>query len=208
MEDSVIFNSKYILNINPKTIDYKKYDNYDAGNIKEFIESQNIDSTSKNSWGKFSNDNFINNIFKSGESENILSIYIISFIKVIESINILFKALLENSSIIPYSMKCICKIIYVLLKKKFPNIKRLQLNSFISRFFSIIVKKASKVPHKSKLAYRKAPKKAPINKELYTSLVTKASTIAKRGGIMEYHVPKNIELLILLPFIIKFEREL
>ena len=135
MEDSVIFNSKYILNINPKTIDYKKYDNYDAGNIKEFIESQDIDSTSKNSWGKFSNDNFINNIFKSGESENILSIYIISFIKVIESINILFKALLENSCIIPYSMKCICKIIYVLLKKKFPNIKRLQLNSFISRFF-------------------------------------------------------------------------
>ena len=135
MEDSVIFNSKYILNINPKTIDYKKYNKFDSDNIKEFFESQDIDTTSKNSWGKFSNDNFINNIFQSGESENILSIYIISFIKVIESINILFKALLENASIIPYSIKCICKIIYVLLLKKFPNIKRLQLNAFISRFF-------------------------------------------------------------------------
>ena len=135
MEDSVIFNSKYILNINPKAIDYKKYDKFDGDNIKEFIEFQDIDTTSKNSWGKFSNDNFINNIFKSGESENILSIYIISFIKVIESINILFKALSENASIIPYSIKCICKIIYTLLLKKFPNIKRLQLNAFISRFF-------------------------------------------------------------------------
>ena len=135
MEDSVIFNSKYILNVNPKAIDYKKYDKFDADNIKEFFESQDIDTTSKNSWGKFSNENFINHIFQSGESENILSIYIISFIKVIESINILFKALLENASIIPYSIKCISKIIYVLLLKKFPTIKRLQLNAFISRFF-------------------------------------------------------------------------
>ena len=34
-EDSLIFNSKYVLNINPKSIDYKKYDKYDADNIKE-----------------------------------------------------------------------------------------------------------------------------------------------------------------------------
>ena len=37
MEDSVIFNSKYILNINPKTIDYKKYNKFDSDNIKEFF---------------------------------------------------------------------------------------------------------------------------------------------------------------------------
>ena len=134
-EDSLIFNSKYILNINPKAIDYKKYDKYDSDNIKEFIESQQIDKTSKNPWGIFSNENFINNIFNRPESEGILSIYIISFIRVIESVNLLFKNLLENIGCIPYSIKCICKIIYVLLTKKFPKINRLQLNSYMSRFF-------------------------------------------------------------------------
>ena len=54
----------------------------------------------------------------------------------------------------------------------------------------------SKVPQGSKLAYKKAPTNTPTNRELYTSFVTKASIIAKRGGKTEYQVPKNIELFI------------
>ena len=43
--------------------------------------------------------------------------------------------LLENESIVPYSIKVICKAIDVLLEKKFPNISRIDKNSFISEFF-------------------------------------------------------------------------
>ena len=132
MEDSQEFNSKYIIDINPKKLDYTKYDKETGDNIKEFIECQTDDNKK---FSDYSNEAFINNIFKNPKSEDALSIYIISFIKVVESINLLFKSLLENTSIIPYSIKCICKMIYVLLKNKFPEIKRLHLNAFMSRFF-------------------------------------------------------------------------
>ena len=133
-EDSQLFNSKYIIDINPKTLDYTKYDKNDVDNVKEFIECQQKFEDKKNVFSKYSNEAFINNIFKGANSEEILSIYIVSFIKIVESINLLFKSLLDHTSVIPYSIKCICKIIYSLLQKKFPNIKRLQLNAFMSRF--------------------------------------------------------------------------
>ena len=134
MEDSREFNSKYILNIDPKKIDYTKYDKETADNLKEFIECQENEET-KNNWNIYSNESFISNIFKGEQSEEILSIYILSFIKVVESINCLFKNLLQNTGMIPYSIKCVCKMIYSLLKQKFPDIKRLHLNAFMSRFF-------------------------------------------------------------------------
>ena len=126
-ENSREFNSKYIIDINPK-----QYENEKNENLKEFIECQN--EFNKNNWSLNSNEAFINNVFKGENSEEILSIYILSFIKVIESINLLFKNLLANTGIVPYSIKCICKIIYILLKNKFPNIKKLHLNAFMSRF--------------------------------------------------------------------------
>ena len=126
-ENSREFNSKYIIDINPK-----QYENENNENLKEFIECQT--EFNKNNWSLNSNEAFINNVFKGDKSEEVLSIYILSFIKVIESINLLFKILLENIGIVPYSIKCICKIIYVLLKNKFPKIKRLHLNAFMSRF--------------------------------------------------------------------------
>ena len=128
LEDSREFNSKYIIDINPK-----QFGKNENENIKEFIECQT--DKNKNNWSINSNENFISNVFKGEKSEDIISIYILSFIKVIESVNLLFKNLLENIGIIPYSIKCICKMIYSLLKNKFPNIKRLYLNAFMSRFF-------------------------------------------------------------------------
>ena len=41
---------------------------------------------------------------------------------------------LENSTIAPYSIKVICKFIYILMKKKFKNITQLELNNFVGRF--------------------------------------------------------------------------
>ena len=128
LQDSKEFNSKYIIDIDPK-----KYEKETNENVKEFIECQS--ENNKNDWNLNSNEVFISNIFKREKSEEILSIYILSFIKIIESVNLLLKILLENTGIIPYSIKCICKIIYVLLKNKFPKIRRLHLNAFISRFF-------------------------------------------------------------------------
>ena len=132
LEDSKLFNSKYIVDIDPKKIDYSSYDKDMANNIKEFIDFQMKNSDNK--WNLYSNESFIGNVFKGQKSEEVLSIYIVSFIKVVESVNLFFEKLSINQGIIPYSLKCICKIIYILLKKKFPDINRLQENAFMSRF--------------------------------------------------------------------------
>ena len=58
-----------------------------------------------------------------------------NFYKVIDCITIIISNMLENLYLLPYSVKCICKIIAILIKKKFPNINIIEQNAFISKFF-------------------------------------------------------------------------
>ena len=44
---------------------------------------------------------------------------------------------MDNIEIIPTSLKCISKIIYILIKKKFPNIKEFEQNAFVGQFLFI-----------------------------------------------------------------------
>ena len=41
---------------------------------------------------------------------------------------------LENDTIVPYSIKVICKFIYILIQKKFKNITKFELNNFVGKF--------------------------------------------------------------------------
>ena len=41
---------------------------------------------------------------------------------------------LENDTIVPYSIKVICKFIYILMQKKFKTITKLELNNFVGKF--------------------------------------------------------------------------
>lgn len=154
-EDIKIFNSKYLIDIKIKNLEefiikYEKENNY---NMKEYIKYQvdeskkeieifnnkniNADKNKKikNKNEIYSNENFINHLFLCEHSKEIFSLYIKSFIKTIEIINLLFKNLMSNIHLIPYPIKCICKIILILIKKKFPNINKPQQIAFISRFF-------------------------------------------------------------------------
>ena len=42
---------------------------------------------------------------------------------------------MDNFHLIPYSVKCICKIILLLVEKKFPSINETEKNAFIAKFF-------------------------------------------------------------------------
>ena len=41
---------------------------------------------------------------------------------------------LENDTIVPYSIKVICRFIYILIQKKFKTITKLEVNNFVGRF--------------------------------------------------------------------------
>ena len=55
------------------------------------------------------------------------------YILIVQFINKILKKL-ENKMIIPFSIKIICKFIYILFKQKFPKITEFQLYFFIGRF--------------------------------------------------------------------------
>ena len=74
--------------------------------------------------------NFYNNI-----SDKLTSIYISNFYLIKDFLDKFLEALDKNIIMLPYYVKCLCKIISVLIQKKFPNINIARKNAFISQFF-------------------------------------------------------------------------
>ena len=130
--DPKLFNSKYIPDLNKNELESKKklYENnksmidYCDFNIKNCEKDDN-----------FGNQKLLQNIFDSPISKEVLASYQIEFSKIINLINKLIQNLLNDLYLLPYSVKCICKIIYLLINKKFNNIGVTQKNSFIAKFF-------------------------------------------------------------------------
>ena len=53
----------------------------------------------------------------------------------IDIINLIFKNFIDNSNSMPYIIKCICKIIYILIEKKYPKASKVEQNVFLCQFF-------------------------------------------------------------------------
>ena len=77
---------------------------------------------------------FSNDSNKSKFTQENISQYTIGYKMIIDFIDELFYNL-ENETIIPYSIKVICKIIYVLIKQKFKFISDLERDIFVGAFF-------------------------------------------------------------------------
>ena len=75
-----------------------------------------------------------NKIAQSDYPSNILAIYLNDFMEIISLLEQLMEDLMNNILLLPNSIKYICKIISILIKKKFPNISKTNENAFISRF--------------------------------------------------------------------------
>ena len=58
-----------------------------------------------------------------------------NFLYIQKKINYLIQSMIDKISTIPYTIRCICKIIYLLMSQKFPNLPKFYLNSFIGKFF-------------------------------------------------------------------------
>ena len=103
-------------------------------NMKEYICKQ-LDElkTKPDNW--FSNAEFINNVYRSNDSTEVLDLFHTNFSSVVDIINELFTNLIANIEIIPTSIRYISKIISTQIKEKFPNILQVELNAFIAKFF-------------------------------------------------------------------------
>ena len=131
--DKELFNAKYIPSFNKE--EYKKLiTKYEHNKIMyDFLVSQyQICMENPNI---FSNESFLNNVFDSSTSKEILASYQIDFCKVIKILDQFLKSLLRNLYLLPYSVKCVCKMILLMIKKKFTDLNIVDQNAFIAKFF-------------------------------------------------------------------------
>ena len=131
-EELELFESKYLIILN----ELELLESKENEKIREFLLFQKENLNKNNNSYNFNNEIFLkklnsNNIL----SDNILNIYQHNFFQVIDKINMILNNLLNNINLVPYSIKCLCKIIKTLLLKKFPNLNKFKINLYLSRFF-------------------------------------------------------------------------
>ena len=132
-KEKEIFTEKYTPLLDKKALQTLLNENKDNIKMKNFL-NKNLNDCNSNE-NLYSNSILLNNLYKSDDGLVLLSKYQKSFMIVINFINKIIENMLNNIQLLPYSVKCICKIISLLIQKKFPSISELEKNAFISKFF-------------------------------------------------------------------------
>ena len=73
------------------------------------------------------------NEFKENRKE-IINKYKLNFMFIKNRIDSLIQSLIDKMESIPYTVRCICKVIFLLLQKKFPSLNHYIMNSFVGKF--------------------------------------------------------------------------
>ena len=134
-KDKKIMDKYLYLPINKDELN-KKLKEYEDKENKEMIDFiQNIISECTTNPDKYTNKIILEKINNNLRSGFIMNYYQVGFLQIIDIINMIFENLLNNSGLLPYSIKCICKIIAILIQKKFPDAKNVERNKFLVSFF-------------------------------------------------------------------------
>ena len=115
---------KYFDDVTKSILDKKVNDNKTADNIKEFCISQIKIMNYLNKGTNmeiYSNQTLLKHIYRSSISSKIFNVYQNFFGIIIDAINHLIENIQNNLTILPPSLKIICKAIVLLAKKKFGN---------------------------------------------------------------------------------------
>ena len=103
-------------------------------NLLLYFNKLENDIKSSNNPNLYSNKILMQNMLISSLPAYIVTFYQNNFLEVISFVEQLIKDLMNNIFLLPNSIKYICKIISILIKKKFKNITKIEENAFISRF--------------------------------------------------------------------------
>ena len=128
-----IFFGKYSVDMSIKNLK-NEVKNLDEKLLEQFIKIQQMENENEDN-NIFSNIEFYNLMnTNSDNAHEILKDYESNFLKLINFLESIFEVIIENLDLLPFSIKCICKIISILLEKKFPEINQIEKYSFISKF--------------------------------------------------------------------------
>ena len=133
-ERNDLFGKKYVPNICEK--DLKELATK-ANNEKKndlFLYFNKLENNIKSNKDLYNNKNLMKNMLVTSLPTYLLTFYQNDFLEVISFIEQLIEDLMNNIFLLPNSIKYICKIISILIKKKFKDINKVEENAFISKF--------------------------------------------------------------------------
>ena len=131
-----IFMKKYVagINISDFQINAKNAKMNNKINLYKYFNKLQDDIKSSNNPELYSNTELMDHMLKTKLATYMLLFYQNDFLQIISFINQLIDDLMKNILLLPNSIKCICKIISILIKKKFGEIRKEEENAFISKF--------------------------------------------------------------------------
>jgi hypothetical protein len=132
-EEKIIFIQTYIPNLDEKALEEQLNKNKDNQKLYDFLNKKINDCCSDNIL--YANKRLMDNFYQNKNPEKILDYYQKYFMIILQFIDQIIKNILENFHLLPYSIKCLCKIILLLVEKKFPTISESEKNAFVAKFF-------------------------------------------------------------------------
>ena len=133
-QEKIVYNSDYKEELTLDKI-YNKITNEKNNDIKEIYLYQleqigNDPDIFTNAGIKL----VINDTYFQNNRQLILKKYFENFLFIKDKIDYLIQALIDRISTIPYTVRCICKVISLLMQKKFPSLPTFLRNSCIGKF--------------------------------------------------------------------------
>jgi len=205
--DYQVFSAKYLVPITFSELEEKIKEAKDE-TLKDYYKY--ILLNANNDKNAYSQDNFIDSIADAKNSQVIFVLYQQDFVKATEFINKLFDNLNENYRIVPYAIKCVCKIISKLVMKKFPKANTIEKYLLISKFFfqillnPILLKPDLNALINNYIISNNIQKNAKIVSRIINQFISfklyKNAAMAKGGN----YTPFNIYFLEKIPEVLKF----
>ena len=133
--EQIHFNMKYIPTLEKESVN-KFIQEYEVETNESMFDlySSQLNNLSQDQY-LYSNQYLLINMNKFKISDKLLYIYQNNFMRVINFLDLIFEKIIKNFHLLPYSIKCFCKIISLLISKKFPNISKSEKIIFVSKFF-------------------------------------------------------------------------
>ena len=137
MNNSALFMEKYAPELSKNELENIMEKHSDNDYIQYFLKRQ-MHLLQENG-SIYCNTIFFEHIQVLKDPEKILYYYQRNFNVVKEIILNIYQKFRKTSHLIPYIIKCICRIIYNLLKLKFPDFKNIEIDKYIKIFFFKII---------------------------------------------------------------------
>ena len=127
---------------------------------------------------KFTNEGLFKILKMENEKRNsLIEIYKGNFIYIRDTIEELLQSIVDKIITMPYHLRCICKMISILISKKAPSLTRYEINSFIGKFIlEICIFSILSLENKTFLNPRVYSQKTKTCLEIIINILSKANT--------------------------------